>query len=206
MTVVNAVSLLMDWLEESVCPLVSLKVPGETEDDADYDFELAHPAVLGMYWPTSKEMLPPDVKDVQPGLLVQVVSGRESQPALERTMTVRLHLSAWSPGRHGKDVWRRKERPDLSGFDWVRDESASYSPGYDDGWRDVWNFLDTVVREVRNAPTFAGGARVDKGSDITFGPYDVQGSIVDLYPYWFAWVEFTLVEPTTPPVALAEFL
>lgn len=206
MTAVDSITRLMDWLEDEVCPLVSYKVPGETEDDADYEYKLAHPSVLGMYWPTTKETLPPGVQDVQPGILVQVTSGSESQASLSRAMTVRLHLSVWNPGRHGPDAWRRKTAPDHSGLDWVRDESAAYQPGYDDGWRDAWNLLDTVVREVRNSPVFEGGARVDKSKDIAFGPYEVQENIVDLYPYWFAWVEFTLVEPTTPPVALAEFL
>lgn len=205
MPIVDSMSRVMDWLASDVCPLVRLKLPDDGDQDADYPFRTVHPAVLGMYWPTSRELLPPEAEDIQPGILVQVVGGEESYGSMRTTTRVRLHLSAWNPGRHGPDVWRPKAEPGASGLRYVRDPEGTFSPGYDDGWRDAWNFMDTVRRELRNAPPF-GGAILDRTQDVTFGPYDQQGAVIDLYPYWFCWLEFQLVEAEPSPASIAELL
>lgn len=203
MTVVDSVQRVMEWLSEKVCPLVTLKVPPERQDeDAEgYPFETAHPAVLGMYWPAGAQMCPPGVESPHPGILVQVVSGEDDVHGRTERLSLRLHLSAWNPGRHGGDAWY----PDADAGGYVRGSDASFSPGYDDGWRDAWSFLDVVVRELRNAPDF-GGMAIDRGRPIEFGPYDEQGAIVDLPPYWFARVDVSLVCGEPSPTYLSDFL
>lgn len=202
MPTVDTVTRVMDWLDSTVCPLVRLKLPDDSDQDSDYPFRTVHPAVLGMYWPTSREQLPPGVHDVQPGILVQVVEGTETfSDHLTRTR-IRLHLSAWNPGHHGPDTWVPKAEVGENGLRFERVERKIFRPGYDEGWRDAWNFLDTVRREVRNAPSF-GRASLDRTEPVTFGPYAQQGAIIDLYPYWFCWLEFQLVEPESPPVEYA---
>ena len=200
MAVVDTVSRIMDWLAEDVCPLVSLKLPDASKQDAGYEFKEVHPYVLGMYWPTSKQLLPPDVEDVQPGVLVQVVDGTDEVGGDSETLQIRLHLSAWNPGRHGGDVWVPSEGR------FIRSEADTFRPGYDDGWRDAWSVLDTVKREVKNAPTFGGYAAVDRTRPVTFGPYEQEGSVVDFYPYFFAHVDFYVVENVPPSVRYAQYL
>lgn len=208
MTIVDTVTEIMGWLSSSVAPLVSLKLQpdgwGEEglADDRDYQFETVHPGVFGMYWPSSKEALPPGVRDVQPGMLVQVVSGTEDYSSSTSDLTVRIHLSAWNPGRHGCDVWDPNGPGADHGFS--RRDDHDFAPVYDDGWRDAWNLLDTLLRELRGVKRF-GEARLDRAQPVTFGPYSDQGDVVDLYPYWFCYVEFHVKggrpAPVTPGLA-----
>lgn len=213
MTTVDTLTELIDWLQSRVCPLITLKLPEDYNElgyqvpqDKDYPYEVTHPTVMGMYMPTSAELLPPGVKDVHPGILVQVVAGSESFTDTERKLTVRLNLSVWNPGRHGSDVWYPLPAGEEHQFE--RTDAHDFRAGYDDGWRDAWNFMDTVIRELRNAPTFAG-ASIDKDEGFTFGPYEANGEIPDLYPYWFCWVELHLKGSVPSPVSdrvYADFL
>lgn len=201
MTVVNDVQAVMDWLAENVCQRVSLKLPPDESgmDDGTYGFRTVHPAVLGMYWPAGKEMCPPSVESPHPGLLVQVLDGEDSTAGLERSLNVRLHLSAWNPGLHDGDVWTPGDGK------YVRGEGTGFAPGYDGGWRDAWNFLDVVLRELRDAKD-VGGLVVDRSEPLRFGPYSEQGAIVDLYPYWFCWVDVKLSAGTPAQTWMQDYL
>lgn len=203
MTVVESVQRVMGWLSETVCPLVSLKLPPQDGGVSaqGYGFETVHPAVLGMYWPAGAQMCPPDVRSPHPGVLVQVVGGEDSHPERRSSLTLRLHLSAWNPGRHGPDAWS----PDREAGAFVRSDAGTFQPGYDDGWRDAWNFADTLLRELRAAED-VGGLSVDRSRPVTFGPYEDQGAIVDLYPWWFCHVDVTLVSAEPPAPWQADFL
>lgn len=201
---VSDVQRVMDWLAEEVCPLVTLKALPEDwrdEDAASYDYELVHPAVHGMYWPTGPQMVAPPYLFSHPGILVQVTEGEDSLAERRTSMTLRLHLSAWNPGLHGRDVWE----PDPSRGCFVRREADEFSPGYDEGWRDAWNFLSTIVRELRNARDLHGLA-VDRTRPVRFGPYSEQGAIPDLYPFWFAWVEVSVWDGAAAPTCLQDYL
>ena len=203
MAVVDDVQRVMDWLSDTVCPLVTLKLPPEDwrdRDAADYDYRLVHPAVHGMYWPVGSQMVAPPYLFPHPGILVQVTEGEDSVADLSETLTVRLHLSAWNPGLHGRDVW--EPSPD-GGF--VRREADELSPGYDEGWRDAWSFVDVVRRELRNARD-VGGLSIDPSQPVRYGPYSEQGAVPDLYPFWFAWVEATFRRGTPAATYLQDYL
>ena len=49
---------------------------------------------------------------------------------------------------------------------------------------------------IENAE-YIGSLRVMKEDGITFGPVSEQDAVPDFYPYWFAWVEFSVEEPLT---------
>lgn len=203
MAVVQDVQCVMDWLAEEVCPKVSLKAVPEDwrdEDGSRYDYQLVRPVVHGMYWPTGPQMVAPPYLFSHPGVLVQVTDGEDSIAERTESVTVRLHLSAWNPGLHGRDVW--EPSPD-GGF--VRREADEFAPSYDDGWRDAWSFVDVVVRELRNARD-VHGLTVDRSQPVRFGPYSEQGSIPDLYPFWFAWVEVALYRGQASPTFLQDYL
>ena len=205
MAVVTDVQCVMDWLAETVCPKVELKLPPEDwrdVDAADYAYELVHPAVHGMYWPTGPQMVAPPYLFSHPGILVQVADGEDSVAERAQTMTVRMHLSAWNPGLHGRDVWVPSDGP---GGGYVRREADEFAPSYDDGWRDAWSFVDVLVRELRNARD-VGGLSIDRSRPVRFGPYSEQGAIPDLYPFWFVWVEATFVRGQASPTFLQDYL
>lgn len=204
MAIVTDVQCVMDWLAETVCPKVELKLPPEDwrdVDAADYAYELVHPAVHGMYWPTGPQMIAPPYLFSHPGILVQVTDGEDSATDLRESMTVRLHLSAWNPGIHGRDTWE----PDPASGKYVRREADTFAPSYDEGWRSAWNFLDVVVRELRNAESI-NGLSVDRTQPVRFGPYSEQGAIPDLYPFWFAWAEVSLFRGQAAPTYLQDYL
>lgn len=206
MSVVNDLRGVMGWLRETVCPLVRLKrAPdvGEQTEEA-YAFETVHPSVFGMYWPVGNVARQPDLRPPHPGILVQLGEGSESAREMRRSYTVRLHLSAWNPGLHGPDVWSPKESPGPLELPYVRGEAGTYGDSYE-GWQDAWNFLDVVLREVRNAESI-GGLAVDRSQDVTFGPYAEQGALIDLYPYWFCWVEMRLASVAGPPTWAEKYL
>lgn len=214
MSIVNSTCELMDWLDANVCQRMTLKrrpidasandpmLASKPKADAEeYDYELVHPSVLGMYWPTTAQLLPPDVPHTHPGILVQVVGGSESTKDRRRTLQVRLHLCAWDPGRHGRDLWI--PRGD-GGF--VRNETSDYKPDYG-GWQDAWSLCDVTLRELRLADALGPTLRIDHSEDVTFGPYAQQDAVVDLYPYWLCWVAFTAYEPApTPYEGLDDYL
>lgn len=207
MSVVDDMHSVMDWLKAEVCPRVSLKeAPPMDAATADgYEYCTVHPEVFGMYWPVSDALIRPDYRPPHPGILVQVQDGSVGSADMDRSYRIRLHLGAWNPGHHDPDTW--DPRDDVT-FDrplsYERREGDGFRPTYE-GWQDAWSFVDTVVRELRNAESI-GGLGVDHGERVSFGPYTEAGEVVDAYPYWFAWVEVTLKTASPPPTYLQEFL
>lgn len=207
MSVVQTVNTLMDWLKAEVCPKVTLKAPPDNstnpamQQSADgYDYRLVHPAVLGMYWPADRAQLPPQVETTHPGIMVQVLDGEEDAASMRQTLHIRLHLGVWNPGIHGRDVWH----PSEVGF--VRGEDRDFAPRYDECWQDAWNFMDTLLRELRTHAAYGEGVAPVRGESITFGPYSEQGAILDLYPYWFSWVDVAVQQATAENIDYQEFL
>lgn len=215
MQVVQSIQQVMDWLEANVCPKVTLKVPPEaaTRDAAGYEWEQGHPSVHGMYWPVGRSDCAPGARYPHPGILVQLVEGTDSMRGEDTTMRIRLHLSAWNPGRHAQDTWSPLDSKvhDADGAAaaygyYERGEEPTFDPYRDDGWRDAWNFCDVLRRELREAREIGDGLAIDRTEDMTFGPYSEQGAVIDLYPYFFAWVEVTLRSVSTAPTWANDFL
>ena len=201
MTVVQAVEEVMGWLREAVCPRVTLKVPPDPHapDGTPYEYRTAHPAVFGMYWPAGPENCPPGVEFTYPGILVSVTDGEDAVGGLESTFRVRLYLGAWNPGRHPQDTWV-PDRPTLVLPDgtetaeygpYVRDESGEFFPVFDDGWKDVWGFVDAVREAIRTTRS-VGHLEVDASQSVTFQPYKEADAVINTYPYWVASVDVTL--------------
>ena len=206
MSVVDDLHGVMGWLRGTVCPLVRLKqAPEATEQTEEaYSFRTVHPEVFGMYWPVGSVARVPDLKTPHPGILVQLSEGTETWSDMRRRYKVRLHLSAWNPGLHGPDVWAPKESPGPLEPRYVRGEAGTYEDSYE-GWQDAWNFLDVVLREVREARDI-GGLSIDRSEPLGFGPYQDAGAIIDAYPYWFCWVDLALVSAVSPPTWTGEYL
>ena len=60
-----------------------------------------------------------------------------------------------------------------------------------EGWRDSFNFVDLVLRELEGTE-YIEGHRLAKESGIKFGLFTEDGNIWDYYPYWHSWISFTL--------------
>lgn len=213
MTAVDAISQVEDWLRTDVCPRILLKVPpGDgSPDSSQYEYRTGHPEVFSMYWPAGTTNARPGVEYTQPGVMVQVVDGEDEVGGLRSTYGIRLHLGAWNPGRHQQDVWTpsypslslQGEKTEYGPF--VRGDGDGFVPVFDDGWRDVWNFLDVVRESLRTARSI-GSMQIDPTEPVRFSQYKENDAAINLYPYWFAYIDFTLVASEPGDPSLSEYL
>lgn len=191
MSIVNTLDIVKDWLEANVCPLVELKLPNDSAIADEYPYELIHPAALALFVP-SKDRMGPKIKAPIPSVCVQIISGNDSLSDHNRAIKLRLCFSTWDPGYHAQDIFiPTQSEGDLQEYN--RRVTAAFEKN-SEGWRDCWNFVDTTLRVVENAEYIGDKLRVAKESGISFGPITEQEDIVDYYPYWFAWVEFSVEE------------
>lgn len=188
MSAVHVIDSLVQWAEEAICPQILLKQapPPEAPETENYDYQLVHPAVFPMYVPTS-EKLPPGIHSEIPSICVRFVKGTDSLIDKSGSMDVQLCLSAWNPGLHGRDILF--PRAD-GGYAVSKDHGVknSFKLSYD-GWRDVYNALDTALRAVESVDRI-GEYTIDKSVPVEYRPLTEQDSIPDRYPLWFAWIQF----------------
>lgn len=169
MTIAQCIEKVTDWLNESVCPKIKLKLPDDNQNGKEYKVEAVNPTAFSMYQP-GKDKLPPSVKAPFPSVVVQLLEGSDNMIESNGRMKLQLSFTAWNPGKHGADQT------------FTRDA---------EGWKDVWNFVDRALREIENAE-YLNGLRVVKEIPITYGQFQQEGQISDLYPYWGAWAIFNI--------------
>lgn len=220
MSIVNSLDRVTDWLREHVAEAVRLKPMDFGSQTLVSDYELVEPAVFCLYIPTEATK-PPEVVATTPSICVQVVEGDDDLTAGARTLKLRLSFSAWDPGLTGWDIFTPTDEP-ANQFGWrYRSGRGKPSPpeaGDDDtagvdgdpesapaelgdgdvvltheGWRDVWNFVDTALRVIESAESI-GGLPVNRKDRIKFGVFSQDDGIADFYPFWFAWVELSVTE------------
>lgn len=184
MTVVEIIDTITEWARQEICKKIKLKCPPEdTQANAEgYDYKLVHPACFSLFVPT-KDKLPPTVISPIPSICVRVVEGEDNMSVQKGALTIEFCLSTWDTGIHGKDVLE----PIGSNRFKISDMEGYQKDG--GGWRDAWNLLDVVLRELESISSM-GGLQIDRTSPVKFGPYMEQESIPDFYPFWFAWVRF----------------
>lgn len=192
MSIVNSIETVTEWVDKNVCPLVKLKLPNDKKMDASYPYELVHPAALSLFVP-SKDRLPPKVTAPIPSICVQIVKGADEPLDSSREIKLRLCFAAWDPGYHGRDIFRPKGDGDKLVY---MQQTAEEFTKNGEGWRDIWNFVDTALRVIENAEHL-GSLRIKKKDGIEFGPYTEEDAVPDFYPYWFAWIEFSVEENFT---------
>lgn len=195
MSIVNSIETVREWLDANVCPLVELKLPNDEATDASYDYKLANPAAFSLFVP-SKDRTPPQIAAPIPSVCVQLVKGDDNMIASTRGIRIRLCFSAWDPGIHGPDIFIPKG--DGSGH-YVQQYNEAAQAQFEkngEGWRDAWSFVDTALRLIENAE-YLNELRVIKEEGITFGLVTEQDTMIDFYPFWYAWAEFSVEEPLT---------
>jgi len=179
MTIVKTIDQICEWLNENVCPNVSMKKPPRDREpgDENYNYELIHPYAFPLYLPT-KDKLPPNVEATFPSICVQLQYGTDSQS--NREINISLGFSGWNPGIHPSD-WITPEGSENPYSEVLSNEA--------EGWRDLWNFVDKTVTAIEQ--TCYLGENVEVMTDnIEFGPYKEQEAIPNYYPFWFAYCEF----------------
>ena len=205
MSIVTTIETIREWLENNVCNEVKLKLPDDNAVDASYPYQLVNPAAFSLFVPTS-DRLPPRVAAPVPSVCVQLIEGVDDMTESARNIRIRLYFSAWDPGTHGPDYYKKNENGSGGYIQWYNDEARAYFRKSGDGWMDAWNFVDTAIRKLENAE-YLNGLRIAKENGIKFGSMAEQESIPDYYPFWFAWIELTIEENLTRnPKEYNEFL
>lgn len=192
MTLVKTFEDLVKWLNEQICAKIDLKLPND--DSSGSDPRYIHPAAFPLYIP-GKDRLPPSVPAPIPSVCVQLLEGSDKLLENKRQLKLRLCLACWNPGEHGGETFHPKENPQaLGGYSYYRLDGPEATERYTrnfEGWRDVWNFADLVLKEIEGTEYIAGW-RLAKEAGISYGPFTEDGAIWDYYPYWHSWIAFTL--------------
>ena len=192
MTLVKSIDSLVEWLNDKVCSQISLKLPDDYRNDADYDVKFVNPTAFPLYVP-GKDRLPPSVPAPIPSICVQFMEGSDDITKRQRRLNVRLCLACWNPGSHGSEILYPRNNPETGGLSYYqqKNEAAQTYTRNMNGWRDAFNFADLVLREIENTEYIAGH-RLVKELGIKFGLFTEDGNIWDYYPYWHNWISFTL--------------
>lgn len=193
MTTAEIIDRATAWANAAVCPQIKLKVPPEDHadpSDHDYDPLYASPVAFPMFVPT-KDKLPPPVQSSFPSICVRLLDGEDDMAQDMGRANIQLCFSAWNPGTHGSDVLM-PNGDDLE--PWTGPAANAEFQRNADGWRDVWNMVDIARRAVESVTNIEGMV-LDRTIPIKYGPLTEQEAIPDFYPFWFAWMTFSLTYP-----------
>ena len=166
MAVIKQLEKIKNWLETEICPNFKFKQADDENVDATYPYELVNPNVFILYVPP-KELV--GEKNRVPSICLQFEEGSESMAGGSGVLNLRLQFSIFNPGEHNFGEFTRNT----------------------EGWRDVWNFVDYIMEHLRNTELI-DGIRIIKENGIKYGPISDQGQIPNFYPYYFAWVSFSV--------------
>lgn len=203
-TIVHTLDLVTEWVQKNICDIVSFKVPPDYQkiddgcervtlksknpDGQGYEYKRITPKAFKWLVPT-KDRIPPDIKTAFPSACVRIADGEDALSA--RSINVEICLSVWNPGIHGSDII--KEVDDGSYILWDGEEAKQYFERNNDGWRENWNWIDLALRTIESAESI-NGVQFDRNS-IKFAPFKSENDMVDFYPFWFAYISFTVKMP-----------
>lgn len=179
MTITDSIIKIADWLNGGVCREFKFKKPaaeGSPVNDS-YKYEEIHPQAFPLFMP-AMDKLPPNIVSNTPSIIVQIADGTDDAGAGKREIMINLAISCWNPGIHSKDMY----------YSCIPEMPEKYRSAYD-GWMDVWNFTDAVLRKLEST-AYIEGMRVQ--GKISFGAYKEQEIIADYYPFWYSWIRFAI--------------
>lgn len=209
MTLVETIDTVVAWLNTNVCSQITLKLPDDATNDADYGVKYVNPAAFPLYVP-GKDRLPPSATAPIPSVCVQFMEGSDDLLEHRRQLQIRLCLSCWNPGEHNGELYNPQEDEEaLGGYSYYLDEETAQTYTRNmEGWRDSFNFADMVLRTLESTE-YLDGLRLVKEAGIKYGLFTEEGNIWDYYPYWHNWISFTLesgVATVKIPEAYEDFL
>lgn len=179
MTIVNSLDRLTAWAEKNICSEITLKKPNNQESGERYQLELVHPAAFTMFTPLPDRL--PQNTATAPSLCVQLAEGQNRLTDSVNAMKIVFSLSCWNPGEHQGEILL----PDGS-----EKKDVPFARTMN-GWRDMWNFVDVTMYKLRNTLNL-DGLLLDRHEGIHYGQYLLDGTVIDYYPYFHAWVSFTM--------------
>lgn len=187
MAIVDDLNRVRDWLQAEVCDRVKLKLPDEENADGGYSYELVKPSAFVLYVPT-KDRLPPNVRAPVPSVCVRLVEGEHKPQESTNRMQLMLNFCTWNPGLHVPDTFFPiEEGAGMKGYNQKAEGEYRRSV---EGWQDVYNFIDATLRAIESAE-FVAGMRVVAEDGIRYGMAD-GNNLDDYYPFWPAWISFTV--------------
>ena len=187
MAIVNDLNKIRDWLQSEVCDKIKFKLPDEDNADGGYKYDLVTPTAFVLFTPT-KDRLPPNVRAPIPSVCVRLTEGEHDNEG-RNTMRLMLNFCTWNPGLHAKDTFLPvEEGAGMKGYN--QQAEAEYRRSYE-GWQDVYNFIDAALRAIENAQYIAD-MRVVAEDGIRYGMTSDANGLEDYYPFWPAWISFTV--------------
>lgn len=193
-TLVNIIERVTKWAEDNICKPVKLKVPPDDLEEADgagYEYTLATPAAFPLFVP-SKEKLPPKVRAPIPSVCIRIIDGEDG--ATMGNVNMEMWFSVWNPGTHGQDILKPVDGLPLTLKAWKGSEAQAHFERNADGWRDVWNWIDTALRALESTASIDGLA-INRDVPFRYGPAKDEEGIQDFYPFWFGYISFAIERP-----------
>ena len=190
MAVVNDLEKIVAWLQENVCAGYKLKMPDDRTPGEKYQYKLVEPTAWPLYIPTAERM-PKTVVAPYPCILVRIVQGEEFPKEGTETLDIILNFVIWNPGQHGPDVFTTND-----GENYQQQCLEAFVRNMD-GWKDTWSFIDRTARIIRGAEYIAG-MRVLTEKGLKYGPANEADTLNEMYPYWAAYLQFSLSRGCTP--------
>lgn len=166
MAVIKQLDKIKSWLEAEICPQFMFKQANDENVDATYDYKRVNPNVFILYVPP-KELI--GEANRVPSICVQFDEGSEGLASASGVLNLRLQFATFNPGEHTGDNFKLNT----------------------EGWRDVWNMVDYIMERLRNTELI-DDIRILKENGIRCGPISDQGQIPNFYPYYFAWMTFSV--------------
>jgi len=191
---------LRKWAFDEICSRIKFKKADDDENTNGYDEDYVHPAVFSFFAPKTEDAKKLGIDYFAPSMCVQLLSGEDHVNTRMRELKVRLLLSVWNPGIHKEiDFVAYKGADDDYAFDFYRPGSDSAAKSFDKagtGALDIQNFLDLTLSKVEENRFPAGLSLytgVDKEKVLRYGFIWGDDLATEPYPYWYAWVEMTLL-------------
>ena len=188
MAIVDDLNRIRDWFQAEICDRLQLKLPEDANGDTGYSYELVKPAAFALYTPT-KDRLPPNVRAPIPSLCIRLIEGEHKPQEASNTMRLIVNFCTWNPGEHGKDQFIPIEPG--AGIKGYNQRATDEYKRTAEGWQDVFSFIDVTLRTIEQAEYIAG-MRVVSEDGIQYGMTSDKDGLDDFYPYWLAWITFTV--------------
>lgn len=192
-TITGIVDRVVAWTDENVCRKVKLKAPPddyEAADGAGYEYDLVTPSCFPLFVP-SKDKLPLTIVPI-PSVCVRILDGEDGRSS--GVINLEMCFSTWNPGTHGSDILDIVEGEPGAFKPRTGEEAKNHFERNAEGWRDLWNWVDTALRALESTASI-DGIEIDRESGIKFSPMKEEDGIPDYYPFWFASIVFTLKRP-----------
>lgn len=194
MTLVDILDTITKWADREICSKIKLKIPPEDIKESNgpgYQHQFITPACFPLFVPTS-EKIPPSILSPTPSLCVRIIKGEDDMVTNMGNIVVEFVFSVWSLGTHGPDILLPQENHTLR--QWTGEEAEAYFERNYDGWRDIWNWIDIALRAIESHLNI-DGIEIDRSTNVKFYQFEIDGVIPELYPFWYAGIQFQVKRP-----------